>query len=157
MRRTALAARLLAVLVGGAVTGAASAATAVGFGPRVGLTGDPDQLHMGLTVCSADVAPQLRFVPSVDVGIGNDLVLLSGNFDFKYVFPTQSEWRPYMGGGPALHFIRYDNYDWEDTEVGAGVFGGMQTATRSGAFFTELRLGLIDSPDLKFTVGWLFQ
>ena len=151
-----LRARAFAALCFVLGAGAASSAAAGGVGPRVGLTGDPDQVHVGLAVYAARLAPSLGFVPSFDFGVGNDVVLFSGNFDFKYVFAVKSSWRPYLGGGPALHFLNRDNAG-DDTEVGLGVVGGMQTATRSGAFFTELRLGLADSPDFKFTVGWLFQ
>jgi len=143
----------LCIVVG---VGAATSAAASGIGPRVGLTGDPDQVHFGLAIDAVRLAPGLGFVPSFDFGVGNDVVLISGNFDFKYVFAIQSSWRPYLGGGPALHFVNVDNAG-DDTEVGLGIVGGMQTATRSGAFFTELRLGMVDSPDFKFTVGWLFR
>lgn len=134
----------------------ASGATAAGFGPRLGLTGDPDQVHMGFHVDAARMAPNLGFMPSFEVGLGNDLTLFSANFDFKYAFRTRSAWRPYMGAGPALHFVRVDN-NTEDTEVGFAFVGGMQSGTRSGAFFTEMRLGMVDSPDFKFTVGWIFR
>jgi hypothetical protein len=136
--------------------GAASSAAAGGVGPRVGLTGDPDQVHFGLAIDAFRLAPNFGFAPSFDVGVGNDITLFSGNFDFKYVFPVRSSWRPYIGGGPALHFVNIDNSN-DDTQAGLAFIGGMQTATRSGAFFTELRLGLVDSPDFKFTVGWLFR
>jgi hypothetical protein len=83
-------------------------------------------------------------------------VLFSVNFDFKYVFATRTRWRPYAGAGPALHVLNRDNAD-DNTEVGLGLIGGLQTPTRSGAFFGEMRLGLVDSPDFKFTVGWAFR
>jgi hypothetical protein len=146
----------LRALVLAATLFAASSATAAGFGPRLGLTGDPDQVHMGFHVDAARMAPNLGFMPSFEVGVGNDLTLFSANFDFKYAFRTRTAWRPYMGGGPALHFVRFDS-NTEDTAVGFAFFGGMQSGTRSGAFFTEMRLGMVDSPDFKFTVGWLFR
>ncbi len=135
---------------------AATSATASGFGPRVGVTGDPDQVHLGMHIDAARMAPNLGFMPSFEVGVGNDITLFSANFDFKYAFVTRTSWRPYAGGGPALHFINVDN-GGNNTEVGFAFFGGLQTGTRSGAFFTELRLGMVDSPDIKFTVGWLFR
>jgi hypothetical protein len=134
----------------------ASSAAAGGIGPRVGLTGDPDQVHVGLHVHAGNLAPNFAFVPSFDVGIGDEIVLFSVNFDFKYVFATQTRWRPYAGVGPALHVLNRDNAS-DDTEVGLGFIGGLQTPTRSGSFFGEMRLGLVDSPDFKFTVGWAFR
>ena len=136
---------------------AASSAFAAGFGPRVGVTGDPDQVHLGLHFDAVRMAPSLGFMPSFEVGVGNDVTLFSVNFDFKYAFDARAAaWRPYAGAGPALHFVNIDN-GADNTEVGFAFFGGMQTGTRSGAFFTEIRLGVVDSPDFKFTVGWLFR
>lgn len=135
----------------------ASGARADGFGPRVGLTGDPDQVHMGMHFPTLPLSPNLGFMASFEVGVGDNTTLFSGNMDFKYIFPTRTgSWRPYAGVGPALHLLDRDNVD-DDMEVGLGLFGGMQTATRSGAFFGEMRLGVADSPDFKFTVGWMFH
>jgi len=137
--------------------GLPSAAGADGFGPRVGLTGDPDQVHMGLHLPTLRMTPNLGFMPSFEAGIGEETTLFSANMDFKYAFNTQAgNWRPYLGAGPALHLLNHDDFD-DELEVGVGIFGGMQTATRGGAFFGEMRLGLVDSPDFKFTVGWMFN
>ncbi len=138
--------------------GPVSAAGATdGFGPRVGLTGDPDQVHLGLHVPTLRMTPNLGFMASFEAGVGDDTTLFSANMDFKYAFNTQAgNWRPYLGAGPALHLLNRDGYD-DDMEVGIGIFGGMQTPTRGGAFFGEMRLGLVDSPDFKFTVGWMFK
>jgi hypothetical protein len=103
------------------------------------------------------MTPHLGFMVSFEAGVGDDTTLFSSNLDFKYVFPVRSaSWRPYAGAGPALHLLDRDAVD-DDLEVGLGVFAGMQTPTRSGAFFGEMRLGLVDSPDFKFTVGWMFR
>jgi hypothetical protein len=144
-------------MVTAGVLGWAAAAAADGFGPRVGLTGDPDQVHFGLHFPTLRLAPNFGFMPYFEAGVGDDTTLFSGNMDFKYVFATRAaSWRPYIGAGPALHFLNRDHVD-DSMEVGMGFFGGMQTPTRSGAFFGELRLGLVDSPDIKFTVGWMFR
>lgn len=152
------ASRPVGLLVAVAVVAAlVSRADASGFGPRVGLTGDPDQVHLGLHLPTVPMTPQLGFMVSFEAGVGDNTTLLSTNLDFKYIFPTRAaSWRPYAGAGPALHLLDRDQVD-DDLEVGLGVFGGMQTATRSGAFFGEMRLGLVDSPDFKFTVGWMFH
>ena len=131
-------------------------AHAVGVGPRLGLTADPDQLHMGLHMHLADMTPRVSFEPSADLGVGSDIEVLSFNFDIRYRFSIRnSSWSPYLGAGPALHWVNYDGDD--SSEVGLGFFGGMQTRLRTSTFFTEMRLGLVDSPDLKFTVGWKFR
>jgi hypothetical protein len=135
---------------------AQSPAHAVAIGPRVGLTADPDQVHLGLHLHLADMTPRVSFEPSGDVGVGSDIELLSFNFDIRYRFSMRnSSWSPYLGAGPALHWVNSDGDD--NSEVGLGFLGGMQTRGRTSTFFTEMRLGLIDSPDLKFTVGWKFR
>ncbi len=157
MRTRRLEAPLAAAVAMVAICCSAAATAANGFGPRLGLTGDPDQVHFGLHLPTLSLAPNFGFMASFEAGVGEDITLFSGNMDFKYVFRTRAgSWRPYAGGGPALHFLNRDNTD-DSMEVGMGVFGGMQTPTSSGAFFGEVRLGLVDSPDIKFTVGWMFR
>jgi len=144
---------LLAVLVG---CFTALPASAAGVGPRIGLTIDPDQVHAGLHVHAAELSRHVAFDPSFDLGAGDDLLLFAANFDFKYVFSNRLDrWRPYLGGGPGLFVASYDGHD-SNTDVGVSFIGGMQTATRRGYFFGEMRLGLVDSPDVKFTAGWIF-
>jgi hypothetical protein len=146
-----------AAVVAGAVLAGAPAARATSFGPRVGVSIDPDQVHAGLQFHAASLTPHLAFVPGFDFGAGDDVITVSGNMDFKYVFgPGPGRWRPYAGGGPGIFFAEADG-DANDTDVGLNVFGGMQTPTRSGLFFGEMRLGLVQQPDVRFTVGWLFH
>jgi len=149
-----------AVVAALAALAVAVPAQAAGIGPRMGLAVNPDQVNFGFQVHAADMVPHLGFVPSFEAGVGDNLVTFTANMDLKYVF-TQgpSTWRPYVGGGPDVFFASptRDRYNGESsTDVGMNIFGGMQTPTRSGYFFTEMRLGIIDSPDIKFTVGWQF-
>jgi len=129
---------------------------AAGLGPRVGLSIDPDQVHAGLHVHAAELSRNVAFDPSFDLGAGDDILLFAANFDFKYVFAKgMDRWRPFLGGGPGLFVSNYDG-SGSNTDVGVSFVGGMQTATRRGYFFGEMRLGLVDSPDVKFTAGWIF-
>lgn len=132
---------------------------AIEFGPRVGLTIDPDQIHGGMQFRVADLTPRVWFVPNFEVGIGDDLLTVAGNMDFFYVFGrTMQTWRPYLGGGPAVFFYNFDNDDDDtETEVGLNLVGGFRTRLSNSAFFGEMRLGLIDAPDIRFTVGWMFR
>lgn len=149
VRGSAIAAVLTAVAV--------SSASAGGFGPRFGVTIDPDQLHAGMQFHAVEITPQLAFLPGFDVGAGDDAIGVSGNFDFKYVFAQGPQrWRPYLGAGPGIFFLDADGHE-SQTDVGVNFFGGMQTPTRSGLFFTEMRLGLVYEPDVKLTVGWMFR
>ena len=142
-----------------AVTVAVSVSTvsASDFGPRFGVTINPDQIHAGMQFHAAQITPQLAFIPGFDVGAGDNAIGIAGNMDFKYVFtPGPRHWRPYLGAGPGIFFLDTDGQQ-SQTDVGVNFFGGMQTPTRSGLFFAEMRLGLVAEPDVKFTAGWMFR
>jgi len=47
--------------------------------------------------------------------------------------------------------------DGSNTEVGLNLLGGIDRGLSDGSrFFIETKLGLVDAPDVKFTVGWTF-
>jgi hypothetical protein len=48
-----------------------------GWGPRVGVTMDPDQVHFGAHIDSGNLARHIRLQPNVEVGIGDDLTLVA--------------------------------------------------------------------------------
>lgn len=151
---------VFALLLAPGASHAASAATA--FGPRVGLSIDPDQLVLGGQMVIGDLAPDVTFNPSLEFGFGDDATVIALNLDGEYHFRIEgSPWRPYAGFGLGINFIEVDLpapfADVSDTEVGANLIVGAGVPTRSNnRFFTELRFGLGDIPDLKIMAGWLF-
>ena len=133
-----------------------------GWGPRVGLSLDPDQAYAGIHLDLGEFARNVRFQPNVEIGMGDDQVLLALNLEAAYLFPVKQSWMPYAGGGLGLNYVNFDeprgfSGDDDDTDVGLNILGGVQRV-RAGApdFFLELKLGLSDSPDAKFAVGWTF-
>lgn len=141
----------------------ATPASAAGWGPRFGLTVDPDQVHFGAHVDAGYLADALRFQPNFELGIGDNLTVAAFNFDFLYLFSTNpGAWRPYLGGGPGANVVDWDNdrfgHDDSDLDAGLNLVGGIERNLSSGGrFLTEVRFGLTDSPDLKWTVGWTFR
>ena len=131
-----------------------------GWGPRVGLTSGPDQVHVGLHMDYGVFGPRVRFQPNVEVGFGDNLTLAAFNFEAAYRFRDRWDaWTPYLGGGIGLNWYNYDNgpYDNSDTDFGMSVLGGIERGLKNGnRFFLEAKLGLADSPDAKFTAGWTF-
>ncbi len=132
-----------------------------GWGPRIGMTMDPDQVHFGAHADFGQIANRLRFQPNVELGIGDDMTVGALNFEVNYRFREEwNVWTPYAGGGLALLLIEHDTEGIDtdtETEVGATVLGGIERGTSGGnRFFIEAKLGLIDAPDVKFTVGWTF-
>lgn len=128
-----------------------------GWGPRLGVTVDPDQPHFGAHFDLGYLADQLRFQPSFELGLDDDYTLAAFNFDVAYIFGYGSSgWSPYIGGGPGLFLVDTDFGD--DTEAGLSMLGGIEHQLSSGnRFFTELRLGVMDAPDFKWTLGWTFM
>ena len=133
-----------------------------GWGPRVGLTMDPDQVHVGAHMDYGVFGPRVRFQPNIEAGFGDNITLIAFNFEAAYRFRDRWDaWTPYLGGGIGLDWWNYDdnfpgNND-SDTDLGASILGGIERGLSNGnRFFVEAKLGLSDAPDAKFTVGWTF-
>jgi len=142
----------------------ASAGPAVSWwGPRLGFSSSPDQFVIGGQLDFREVTPGLAISPNVEFGFGDDMTIIALNLDGHYHFAIEgSRWRPYAGAGIAISFVSFDNGpgngDDSDTEVGGALILGAGVPTAAGnRFFSELKLGLGDVPDLKIMVGWNFR
>jgi len=133
-----------------------------GWGPRLGLTFNPDQFHIGAHMDFGNFARHIRFQPNVEVGFGNDVTLVTANADASYRFSENWDvWTPYLGGGVGLNFASAGNDGLGDdtsTDLGLSVLGGIEKGLSNGdRFFLETKLGLVDtSPDVMLTLGWTF-
>lgn len=157
MKKTMLAALCLAILMAGSAS-AQRPFGLHGIGPRGGVTIDPDQIHFGGQLDLGDLAPQLMLMPNIEVGLGDDRTVIAPMFEVDYRFREDwGSWNPYLGGGIGPVFTSYDRGN-NDTELGISVQGGIarQMSHASGFFFMEFKLGLVDYPDAKFTLGWSF-
>ena len=153
--RTTLAA--LIVLAGSALP--ASAQTHLGL--RAGVSGGPDQFVFGFHVDTPPLLEHFTFRPNVEVGVGDDRTLAAFNVEFAYWIPIpDTRWQVYFDGGPGI--VISDNNGGNgngngngDTDVGAGFNIGVGLQHGRG-FFSELKVGFIDSPEVKFLVGFVF-
>jgi hypothetical protein len=133
-----------------------------GWGPRLGLTINPDQFHVGAHMDFGNFAHHVRFQPNVEIGFGDNVTLLTVNADAAYRFSEHWDvWTPYLGGGVGLNFASVgDNGLGKDTstDLGLSVLGGIDKGLSNGdRFFIETKLGLTNtSPDVMVTVGWTF-
>lgn len=157
MRRAVLALAILAMLPAASTAGPFTA-----FGPHLGFSQAPDQVVLGGHLQWGDVAPQLDFVPGVDLAFGDHTTLVSLNGDFHYRISTNTQWQPYVGGGIGVHFFSFDapaiGAGTSSTNAGGHFIAGADVATKSNSrFFAELKLGLGDSPDFKALAGWSFR
>ena len=158
LRRSLLALAILVML-----PAASFASSYTSYGPHLGFSSGPDQFVVGGQLQWGNVAPSLDFVPSVDLGFGDNSTLVSVNGDFHYRLDTSTTWRPYIGGGVGIHFVSVNNsgpfgQDNSDTVVGGHFLFGADVATQSRSrFFLELKLGFSDAPDLTALAGWSFR
>jgi len=141
------------------LTAAAAGAQDPGaVGVRAGVSGSPGQFYAGVHYESAPFVEQLRFRPNLEVGVGDNQTLVALNFEFAYFVPldrgrrARNDWSLYIGAGPALVIDRFTN----NTNTGGG-FNILIGAQHRQGFFTELKVGMIDSPSVKFGVGYSFR
>ncbi len=128
-------------------------AVAQGVGVRAGISGDPDQFYFGVHTEIGPVAEQLWFRPNLEVGLGNGVTTTAVNFEFAYRLNVRrSQWHPYIGAGPALVIYRDNGHS--NAQGGFNILLGVQ---HQRGFFTEFKVGLADSPSVKFGVGYVFK
>jgi hypothetical protein len=125
-------------------------------GLRAGVSGDPDQFYFGGHVETSPVAEHLTFRPNIEIGVGDNATLVSANFEFAYWLQMRKThpWQVYVGAGPAMNFYSIHNGGGSDVRGGLNFLIGAQH--RDG-LFTEFKVGAIDSPSVKFTVGYAFK
>jgi hypothetical protein len=132
-----------------------------GFGLRVGLSVDPDQAYGGIHWDIGSPSSNLRIRPNLELGFGDDAILLAANGEVDWYFRQQGDWLPYAGGALSINFIKVDDLppqaDDSEVELGGYVVGGLETLLQADRkFLMEVKIGFSDSPDFKFGVGWTF-
>ena len=129
-------------------------------GIRAGVSVDPEEFVFGGHVESDPLVDRLVFRPNAEVGVGDNRVLISLNFEFVYKVPLEDNpWVVYVGAGPALNITSFGDEGRrgrDDTDVGGG-FNILVGLEHPGGLFTEFKVGAIDSPNLRFTVGYSFN
>ena len=128
-----------------------SAMAQMKFGLRAGATIDPEQFHFGVHAITDDLFENFTFRPNLEVGVSK-FATVAANFEFAYAFPLKD--KPislYTGIGPSL-VVRANS---DDADVGGGlnILFGLQ---HQNGFMGEMKIGVIDSPDIKFTFGYTF-
>lgn len=131
----------------------------LGVGGRVGVTLDPDQVHLGIHLDLGELAERVRVQPSVEIGFGNDITLVAVNPEVVYLFAKKDKWTPYGGGGIGLNIVNRDfpsaGQDNTELEVGLNLIAGIETLVSSSTrLFFEGKFGVGDSPDFKAACGF---
>ena len=136
-----------------------------GWGVRLGASSDPDQVYGGFHFEMGHFARDVRFRPTIEIGIGDDATQIQAFAEAHYVFSKVQVWKPYVGGGVGLTFTDIDSdkvppgRDDSDTELGLMGVGGIETGLKSGSrFFLEAKIGFgDDDPDFKVGLGWSWR
>lgn len=134
----------------------APAAGAQDLGVRLGVSIDPDQFYFGGHVESGPIYEELRFRPNVEIGFGDNVTVVGLNGEFVWPFPLRDGGTVYAGMGPAINIISFDFGPVNDTDVFAGLNFLIGYEFEEG-FFAELKVGAIDSPDVKFGFGYTWR
>ena len=142
--------------------GTAASATDIGWngwGPRVGVSSDPDQVVAGAHFDLGEFTRNLRFQPSAEIGVGDDIFSFYGNAMTAYYFPVKGSVTPYAGAQVTAWLVDFDDEfdDGFNSEIGLAALGGIETRFRSGTrFLAELQVELTNHPEVKVMVGWTF-
>lgn len=130
-----------------------------GFGVRAGISAQPNQFYLGAHVTTGEVVKNFWFKPNMEVGFGNHVTQVALNGEFVYQLNiAKSEWVPYLGGGPAINIATFhgegNTGNVTDTGPGFNFLGGVG---KTKGVFAEIKVGLIDSPEFKFGIGYTFR
>jgi hypothetical protein len=130
---------------------------------RAGFSLTPDQFHAGVQARIGSTE-RIVFRPSLDLGLGNGVTLVTLNGDVLYRFEREGRLRPFLGGGPALAFVDVTDgvgeSDGVEVELAGHVVGGFHwVPSKSGGglrYLVEARGGFGDTPDFKLSLGIAF-
>ena len=129
-----------------------------GIGPRVGLSVDPNQFVFGGHADFGDIFPHTNLlVPVIEIGVGDNVTVTSIGTDLLFRFSDRwGVWTPYLGGEMAFIIANVDQGD-NNTEIGlSGIFGMEKVIGENNRFAAELKLEIIDAPNLKLMAIWAF-
>jgi hypothetical protein len=127
------------------------------FGLRAGWTSwdSLNQFHFGAHYLAGELMPNVEFTPNLEIGVGDDVTLWAFQGDFAYQFTelVQKPWGLYGGASLAFNYLKPSGFDG-DTDLGLSLLAGGKYHFASGRQgMLEIRVGVLDSPDFKLTVG----
>ena len=130
------------------------------MGPRVGYTSynDINQIHFGAHAKLGELFPNVEMTPNVELGLGDDFVIVALNGDLAYKFTelTTDPWGLYGGGSLSMNFIDSDHTEG-NLDLGLNALVGVtRKLDNLNEVLAEIRVGVLDSPDLKITIGYTF-
>ena len=127
------------------------------YGIRIGLGLNPDQVVAGFQADFGKVYRNVRFVPSIDAGLGDHLKNIGFNGDLKMFLPLpKAEAAIYVLAGPTIEIWSPDEGEG-DTEIGVYLGSGIRMGMgEKGWYNLEARFGIGDVPEIRILLGILF-
>ena len=128
------------------------------FGIRAGYTSwkSVNQGHIGGHVYLGELWPNVEFTPNVEIGLGDDVFIMTLNGDVTYLFTEffSHPWGLYGGGSLSFNLVNPQLGDTE-TDLGlSGLVGTKYTFANDHTGMAEIRFGIMDSPSFKLTFGY---
>lgn len=127
-----------------------------GIGARVGDV-DPDGAGNALMVGGhlefEESATRFHLQPGLMYWSADGVNDVNPNFDVMYHFSPASSVGPYLGAGAGMHFYSYDRSDFNNTDVGANLFGGVVFPAASQRWFIEGRYVATDRSQTMISGG----
>ena len=123
---------------------------AIGVGLRGGVGSNPDQFVAGLQFAVGPRVGVLRIVPSIDLGLGDQVTSFSFNGDVLLRLNLEGSSVSFFGGaGPSIIYYDTDGPQ-SDWTTGVSLIAGLESAIRvAGGADVEARFGLGNAPELR--------
>ena len=159
-RRVALLQTLFLSLLVATVGSAADDVEYRGWGPRIGLADDPDQVVVGAHFDFGKFSRSVAFKPNVELGLGDDhtILALTAPVHYRWEQLRDTNVVPYAGAGVSAAIVNRDNRkngDDTDFEFSPRAIGGAEFPLRNErSFFIEINLSIGDPHDVQALVGW---
>lgn len=129
------------------------------LGLRAGYTSweNLGQIHMGGHAKIAEIFPNWDLIPNVELGLGDNVTLVTLNGDLVYNFTEllDKPWGFYAGGELGLNIA--DTERNTNTDLGiSGLAGFSYDRYNGNQVIMEMKFGILDSPGFKLTFGYTF-
>lgn len=128
------------------------------WGFRGGYSSSPDQIVLGGMMELGKPWGKASVVPSLDLGLGDNVTVWAGNLDLRwYLIPMPESGVDFYGSaGPSLVHYSVDG-GGSGSELGLTLSAGARIPSGNNRYNIEARFGVGDIPDFRLMVGYLFR
>jgi hypothetical protein len=133
-----------------------------GWGLRAGVSDRPDQILVGVQADLGELIENLRFVPNVELGAGDDQTILSLSAPVFYRWPESGPFDFYGGGGIAVGFVDRDEKeepgddDGLEFAIAPMLAAGLTWPVGESEAGVELAVTSNELQNVKLVFRWMF-